>query len=97
MGDEPRDAILRRRAKFLAAALAGVAASNACGSEVQTPDDTSASATGTTSGQGGAEVCLSAPQTGGGGAEPCLGAPGPGGGGEGGAGGGQGGAGGQGG
>lgn len=75
MGDDPRDIILSRRARFLAAALAGVTTAASCGSEVTVPGDGDGGADTTTAGPtgaGGAQVCLSA-----GGAEPCLGAPRP--------------------
>ena len=89
MGMSHRDRILSRRARFLAAALAGMATAASCDGEVETEDasSTASNATGSTTSGGGAQVCLSMQIGGEAGARPCLFAPEVGGGGSGGTGG----------
>jgi hypothetical protein len=73
--DRLKQRIFSRRARFVAAALAGVAtAAGSCGGEVEVPPDEAASSTssGSVSSGGGAQVCLSMPAGGEAGAQPCL-------------------------
>lgn len=69
MGDDlDRASILARRARFVAAALAGLALTADCGGKVVVPGDGGNAGEGA----GAAQPCLS-PPVGGGGAQPCLG------------------------
>lgn len=75
-----RDVILARRARFVAAALAGVTTASTCGGEVETEGSTSSTATSSAasvsaSSVGGAQVCLSMQIGGEGGARACLAPP----------------------